>query len=68
MVLVLYSLDRTVHSHAESRYIQYTHSGGIVGLSLSHALKRQGISSIVFERDVVQARNQGWALSIHWLV
>ncbi|KAK9897928.1 FAD/NAD(P)-binding domain-containing protein [Cystobasidium minutum MCA 4210] len=40
--------------------------GGIVGLSLSHALKRQGISSIVFERDLVQARNQGWALSIHW--
>lgn len=40
--------------------------GGIVGLSLAQGLKNLGVSAIVFERDAVQSRSQGWALSIHW--
>ncbi|KAJ7121737.1 FAD/NAD(P)-binding domain-containing protein [Mycena crocata] len=41
--------------------------GGIVGLTLAHALKTRGIKATIFERDPDQGlRNQGWALSIHF--
>ncbi|KAL2210963.1 putative monooxygenase [Sarocladium strictum] len=41
--------------------------GGVVGLTLAHALKKAGIPFQVYERDAnINAREQGWAITIHW--
>ncbi|KAJ2995435.1 hypothetical protein NUW58_g1270 [Xylaria curta] len=40
---------------------------GVVGLTLAHGLKKAGISFIIFERDThISARDQGWAITLHW--
>ncbi|KAK6383857.1 hypothetical protein LTS17_003149 [Exophiala oligosperma] len=40
---------------------------GVVGLTLAHGLKKEGIPFQIFERDEsVSARGQGWAITIHW--
>lgn len=40
---------------------------GITGLCLAQALKKNGISFSIFERDPdVSARGKGWGLTIHW--
>ncbi|KAH8174951.1 FAD binding domain-containing protein [Sarocladium implicatum] len=40
---------------------------GVVGLTLAHALKKSGIAFEVYERDAAfGARDQGWAITIHW--
>ena len=39
---------------------------GLAGLTLANALKKQGISFEVYERDeAVNSRHQGWSLGIH---
>lgn len=41
--------------------------GGITGLVLAQALKKNGINFTVFERDPhVSSRGRGWGLTIHW--
>jgi flavin-dependent dehydrogenase len=41
--------------------------GGIVGLSLAQALKKEGIAFQVFERDEhIVSRAAGWGITIHW--
>ncbi|KIW99687.1 uncharacterized protein Z518_11100 [Rhinocladiella mackenziei CBS 650.93] len=40
---------------------------GVVGLTLAHGLKREGIPFRIFERDEsVSTRGQGWAITVHW--
>lgn len=40
---------------------------GITGLTLGQALRKQGISFTIFERDpTVQHRGRGWGLTIQW--
>ncbi|KAJ3169798.1 hypothetical protein HDU88_000436 [Geranomyces variabilis] len=42
---------------------------GIGGLALAQALRKQGISFQIFERDASAAiRPQGWALSLNWIL
>ena len=39
---------------------------GIGGLTLAQSLRKQGISSEIFERDVDESvRFQGWAIALH---
>ena len=41
--------------------------GGVVGLSLAHGLAKAGIPFEIFERDTdTDARDQGWAITLHW--
>lgn len=42
--------------------------GGLVGLSLAHALMKWGIPAVVYERDAMpnSAERGGWAVTIHW--
>jgi 2-polyprenyl-6-methoxyphenol hydroxylase-like FAD-dependent oxidoreductase len=40
---------------------------GIVGLTIAQGCKQNGIPFTIFERDDHRAaRNQGWALTLHW--
>ena len=42
---------------------------GICGLTLAHGLKKAGIPFEIYERDVdVDARGQGWAITLHWVL
>ena len=42
---------------------------GVGGLSLAQALRKQGISYEIFERDEnEQSRFQGWAIGIHSII
>ncbi|KAI8819132.1 uncharacterized protein EV422DRAFT_568992 [Fimicolochytrium jonesii] len=42
---------------------------GIGGLALAQALRKQGISYQIFERDAsAEIRPQGWALSMNWIL
>jgi cation diffusion facilitator CzcD-associated flavoprotein CzcO len=39
---------------------------GIGGLTLAQALRKQGITAEVFERDTsINSRSQGWAIALH---
>ncbi|KAF2007434.1 FAD binding domain-containing protein [Amniculicola lignicola CBS 123094] len=41
--------------------------GGIVGLALAQALKKEGIPFQLYERDQhLDARSAGWGITIHW--
>jgi flavin-dependent dehydrogenase len=41
--------------------------GGIVGLALAQALKKEGVPFKVYERDEhLDARSAGWGITIHW--
>ncbi|KAI1338671.1 FAD/NAD(P)-binding domain-containing protein [Xylariaceae sp. FL0016] len=41
--------------------------GGIVGLALAQALKKDGIPFEIYERDeALDSRSPGWAITIHW--
>ncbi|KAH9906038.1 FAD/NAD(P)-binding domain-containing protein [Xylariomycetidae sp. FL2044] len=41
--------------------------GGIVGLALAQALKKDGIPFEIYERDdAIDSRSPGWAITIHW--
>ncbi|KUJ08170.1 FAD/NAD(P)-binding domain-containing protein [Mollisia scopiformis] len=40
--------------------------GGPGGLTLAQALRKQGASFQVFERDLNYDSRQGWAISLHW--
>ncbi|CAJ2507870.1 Uu.00g090560.m01.CDS01 [Anthostomella pinea] len=41
--------------------------GGIVGLTLAQALKKEGIPFEIYERDEgLDSRSPGWAITIHW--
>ncbi|KAK5047652.1 hypothetical protein LTR84_006317 [Exophiala bonariae] len=43
--------------------------GGLGGLALAQALRKHGIAYEIFERDLAwDSRNQGWALSLHWIL
>ncbi|KAK6433945.1 hypothetical protein LTR95_009873 [Oleoguttula sp. CCFEE 5521] len=43
--------------------------GGIAGLLLAQALKREGIAFTVFERDPdAYFRGKGWGLTLHWVL
>ncbi|KAJ4155532.1 hypothetical protein LMH87_000772 [Akanthomyces muscarius] len=40
---------------------------GVVGLSLAHGLKKNGVSFEIYERDEhIDARPHGWAITLHW--
>ncbi|ATY65727.1 FAD dependent oxidoreductase [Cordyceps militaris] len=40
---------------------------GVVGLSLAHGLKKNGIPFEIYERDEhIDARPHGWAITLHW--
>jgi len=42
---------------------------GICGLTLAHGLKQAGIPFEIYERDTdVDARGQGWAITLHWVL
>ena len=42
---------------------------GICGLTLAHGLKKAGIPFEIYERDAnVDARGQGWAITLHWVL
>lgn len=42
---------------------------GICGLTLAHGLKKVGIPFEIYERDIeVDARGQGWAITLHWVL
>lgn len=42
---------------------------GICGLTLAHGLKKAGIPFEIYERDIdVDAREQGWAITLHWVL
>lgn len=41
--------------------------GGIVGLCLAQALKKEGIPFRLYERDqYLDSRSAGWGITIHW--
>ncbi len=40
--------------------------GGVVGLTLAQALKKQGIPFQIYERDERIDRSTGWGITIHW--
>ena len=41
--------------------------GGLGGLAFAQALRKQGITCQIFERDIdLNARLQGWAVMLQW--
>ncbi|KAJ6786154.1 hypothetical protein PWT90_00716 [Aphanocladium album] len=42
---------------------------GVVGLSLAHGLKKNGVPFEIYERDEhIDARGHGWAITLHWVL
>ncbi|KAM0249539.1 hypothetical protein ACHAQJ_009006 [Trichoderma viride] len=42
---------------------------GVVGLTLAHGLKKTNIPFEIYERDEnIDARGQGWAITLHWVL
>ncbi|RFU78560.1 fad dependent oxidoreductase [Trichoderma arundinaceum] len=42
---------------------------GVVGLTLAHGLKKANIPFEIYERDEnIDARGQGWAITLHWVL
>jgi len=42
---------------------------GLGGLALAQSLRSHGLEFEIYERDIQKySRNQGWALSLHWVI